>query len=170
MHLSLETKDIITFGTALYGAVLSTLAFRQSRRKEEKQVTLQCTVAVRFDEDDNPIAKMTVIEVINSGQRPVVVSDPTFRMPNGKLMFFLPAEGRKQFPKSLADGEKVSLYCHDDALGKALRAEGYSGKVRLIPQCTDQTEKQYWGEKLIFDATDPDLKPTKNPWYLRGCH
>jgi hypothetical protein len=57
MLLSLETKDVITFGTALYGAVLSTLVFRQSRKKEQKQVMLQCTVAIRFDADDNPIAK-----------------------------------------------------------------------------------------------------------------
>jgi hypothetical protein len=159
----LGLKDLMTLGIAVYGAVVSTLfatlGFRQSVKKEQKQVMLTWTLSVSFDARDNSLAQLTTIYIINRGQRPVMVDYPKFRMPNKRFMFLVPGQGYDQFPKRLEDGEKVSLDLFDEEIKKALRAAGYSGKVKLIPHCEDQEGNQYWGrEKLVFDVTDPDAK------------
>jgi len=153
MIYGLEIKDVITFGIAVYGAVVSTLAFRQSRKKERKRVRLRCRNAIR-DEDGN-FGPFKVIEIINTGQRPVIVDNPQFLAPRMHLIKTFPdAPGYDELPKQLADGEMVSVYVPYDDIRSALREFGYSGKVRLIPICVDQTREQYWGRFTRFNVTD----------------
>jgi hypothetical protein len=65
-------------------------------------------------------------------------------------MFLAGADGAKKFPKRLEDGDSVSLTIPDSEISKTLVRAGYSGNVKLRPQCTDQTERRYRGKALMF--------------------
>jgi hypothetical protein len=152
---TLEVKDIVTFVIAIYGAFLSTFNLRQALNKERRQIFVTYTPAFLAYGDGNTSTQMTSIDIVNHGYRPVVAVAPTVRMPNGENMSFVGVPDFRNFPRKLEDGESVSMMIPNDEVAKVLRANGYSGKVKLWPNCKDRTGKRYWSKKWIFDlATD----------------
>jgi hypothetical protein len=150
MVYGLESKDIITFVIALYGAGLSTFNLFDSLKKEKRRIVVSCEPTFYAYPDGNVGTQQTSIKIANHGQRAVVVNAPKLRMPNGKFMFLAGADGAKKFPKRLEDGDSVSLTIPDSEISKTLVRAGYSGNVKLRPQCTDQTERRYRGKALMF--------------------
>jgi hypothetical protein len=151
---TLETiaiKDVITFAIAVYGAALSTFNLVQSITKERRQVIINQTAAFYALPAGGVGPAMVNIDVINRGHRPVVVSAPTMQMPNGRLLVFINADGFRDFPKRLEDGETGSIRMPYHLIASSLRDAGYSGKVDLRAICIDTTGKRYWGKKYKFD-------------------
>jgi|ERR1700730_18285831 hypothetical protein len=149
---AIETKDIITFCIAVYGAGLSSFVFYQSLLKDRRRVVIkQSTAFYTYPQGLGP--PMASIEVINRGHRPVVVSAPQLQLPNKERMVLVNADGIHEFPKRLEDGESVAIRMQYDAIAESLRKAGYSGKVILRPMCSDSTGKTFRGGKWHFDIS-----------------
>src|SRR5438552_1513292 len=101
---AIETKDVITFAIAAYGAGLATFNQVQSIIKGQRQIAVGISPAFFTYADGSISSQMASIDVVNRGRRPVVVSAPTLRMPNGEFIFFTDARGYSKFPTRLEDG------------------------------------------------------------------
>jgi hypothetical protein len=154
---AIETKDIITFCIAVYGASLATFNQIQSILKDRRRITVAISPSFFTYADGSISSQMASIEVVNRGHRPAVVSAPALQMPNGKLVFFTDSDGFGNFPTRLEDGEKASISVKFRKLADALKGAGFSGKVTVRPSCKDTTNKRYWGKRWKFDA-DGDWK------------
>jgi hypothetical protein len=149
---AIETKDIITFCIAVYGAALSSFVFYRSLVRERRWIVIKQTAAFyTYPQGLGP--PMASIEVINRGHRPVVVNGPQFQLPNGQNMLLINADGMQAFPKRLEDGEKAEVRMGYDAIADSLRKAGYSGQVVLRPTCTDTTGEKFKGKKWKFDIS-----------------
>jgi hypothetical protein len=148
---SIAIKDVITFGIAAYGAVLSTFNLIQAIRKEHRKVIIKQTGAMYGPPLDH-IPLMASFEVVNVGHRPLVVRAPTVQVSNGQFMVFVNADGFKQFPKKLDDGESVEMRVQYRVIADVLKMDGFSGIVPLRTSCTDTTGKRFWGERWKLDV------------------
>jgi hypothetical protein len=143
---SIAIKDVITFGIAAYGAVLSTFNLIQAIRKERRKVVIRQMTAM-YGPPLSHIPLMASFEVVNLGHRPVVVSAPTVQVPNGRFMVFVNADGFQNFPKKLEDGESIEMRVQYQVIADGLKRDGFTGIVPLRTSCTDTTGKRFWGER-----------------------
>jgi hypothetical protein len=95
---------------------------------------------------------MACLEVVNKGHRPVVVSAPAILTPKKRKLVFFKAHGFDKFPRKLEDGESETLYVQYEEIGRALKQDGYSGVVRLLPVCSDATGNMYRGKMMKLDV------------------
>jgi hypothetical protein len=149
--IAMEVRDFLTLGVAAYGAVLSTYNLVQGLRRERRQVRITQTFAYYTYADAGLGPPMVALEIVNHGQRPVVVNAPRMRMPDGRHLALLGAEGLDEFPKNLKDGESKSVRIYCQMVAESLKEGGYRGTVRLRPICTDSTGKTFYGKTWRFD-------------------
>ncbi len=150
--MATETKDIITLVIAAYGAVLSSFNLWQASTKNRRRILLKRSIGFYTYAGGGMGSAMATFEVINQGYRPVVVDAPTIKLPSGKQMILLTADGLKDFPKRLEDGETVSLRIPFADITAALKKDGYSGTVTLWPICKDSTGNLFKGKRWRFDV------------------
>jgi hypothetical protein len=149
---AMSVKDIITLTIAAYGALLSTFVLVQSWRRNRRRVRIKARPTFLQYGDASFSSQMTEIEVVNHGSRPVVVNSPCFRLPSGKFLNFGDADGLRDFPKRLEDGEKASIRLTNQKIAKSLSAAGLTGKAIYVrPTCTDVTGNRYVGPKWKAD-------------------
>jgi hypothetical protein len=145
---SMEPKDIFTLLIALYGAGLSTYLLWRSKR----HLRVYITPDFRVYADGAISTQMVSIKVVNTGFRPVGITVPTIRLPNGKFVSFTDVDGLKSFPKRLEDGETASLSMTMRKLANSLKEAGQSGKVTIRPCCYDTAEKRWFGKRFRVDT------------------
>lgn len=148
---SLEFKDAVTLYIAAYGAILSTMAILWGIRRERRRIRVEVSPAFYAYANGELSSQMASLDVVNQGHRPTYVSAPKLRMPNKKFMTFVGADGFKDFPKRLDDGESACVRITYYEIAKSLRKAGYKGVVRLRPYCTDSTGRNHCGKRFKFD-------------------
>ena len=131
-------KDIVTFIIAAYGAILSSIVFVRSVRKERRRIKVRAIVENGW---------WVTLSVVNDGFRPVIVNAPKFELANGASLSLV-GGGYDDFPKQLGDGEEASLVEPLADLGEKIKAAGYVGNVALRPYCTDSVGNLYFGKKF----------------------
>lgn len=150
---AIELKDIVALAIASYGALLSTFNFVQIIRKEQRRLVVTIRENFISSSDGKPGRTISIsIVVVNQSQRPIVVNEPQFRLPNGR--FVVPSHvygADADFPKRLEDGETTLAAIRNADLSASLRRHRYSGKVKIRPVCVDTTGREHRGKKLLFD-------------------
>ena len=99
-------KDYVLFGLAIYAAVLSSLNWWQSRRKDRRtlRVTLKRGV-VRIGDGHSAFA---VIEAVNTGHRTISITRLTAELPNKKQIELTRSSAiflNTPLPATLGDGD-----------------------------------------------------------------
>jgi hypothetical protein len=150
--MATETKDVITLIIAAYGAVLSSFNLWQALTKDRRRILLKQSTGFYTYAGGGMGPAMATFEVINQGYRPVVVEAPIITLPSGKHMVLLTADGIRDFPKRLEDGDSVSLRVPFSDIAAALKKEGYSRTVTLYPICKDSTGNIFKGKIWRFDV------------------
>jgi hypothetical protein len=145
---SMDLKDILTLLIALYGAGLSTCILWRSNR----HLSIAIEPVFLAYPDGSVSTQGVSIKVVNVGSRPIGVTVPTIRLPNGKFLSFTDVEGLRNFPKRLEGGESAPIRTAMKKLADSVKAFGLSGKVKVRPCCYDTTGKRYLGKKFTIDT------------------
>lgn len=143
-----ETKDLVLFGLAIYGAGLSTvtiaLAFLRNRRR------LKVTCAVSYYYDPVRFLPYLQIEAVNTGTRPVTVTRINIKLPNGEYMVALPSNyddvqlrANTELPATLSDGESAKMMIALGNVREGLREQRFSGEVAVIAHVGDSAGKTH---------------------------
>ena len=147
-------KDILLTIVALYGAILSTVNFRQAVRKEHRVLAVKMSTAMPAwgSKMGNCYAR---IEATNSGHRPVTVSTLTIELPSGKRIYSIgdgfPGVSDTSLPASLSDGGSAHLLMAYKDIGHALLNSGYTGKTKITPICVDSLGTEHRGDPWEVD-------------------
>lgn len=151
----METKDLVLFVLATYGAVLSTVTVGLTFLRNRRKLRVTCTVAyymdvTRFD----PYVQ---IVAVNLGRRPVTVTSIGWTVPNGKYMLASPsvddvqARTNTPLPATLSDGESAKMMVSLAKLKAGLREANLKGDVALLPQVGDSAGSTHEGKAFILD-------------------
>ena len=149
--LSEHWAQLVTAIVAVYGAVLSTLNLLNIKKEKRRQLSIKMskgwlTIPTGLSGD------MFIIEVANPGYRPVTIGTPYIKLPDKGSLFFLMPTAEVQFPHELQEGKRCLLWVEEAEVKRSLKGKGYSGKVTLRAEVSDQTGKRYRGKKaLVFD-------------------
>lgn len=150
--MAFELKDIIAVGLGAYGALLSTFNFWQAKAKDRRQILIKQSTSFYTYVGGAMGPAMATFEIINQGHRPVVVDAPTIKLPSGEHLVFIGADGMKDFPKRLEDGNSASIRIPYTEIADSLKRNGYSKTVVLIPTCKDSIGNKFEGDKWSFDV------------------
>jgi hypothetical protein len=122
---SIGLKDIITFVIEPYGAALSSFNLYRSVLNERRSIVLKLTTDFyTYSKGLGP--PVATIEVVDRGQRPVVVKCPQLQLPNKHVMALINVANVQAFPKRLEDSETAAIRMQYDAVADCLRKLGYS--------------------------------------------
>jgi len=110
MWLSENWTDVLTAIVAIYGALLATLTYRRQNRLEQKSLRVSLSNGV-FTGDLGLGARVLIIEIVNTGKRPVTVTGAGFQTSQGNsLVVFRDASNAIPFPRELSDSQSVRVY------------------------------------------------------------
>jgi hypothetical protein len=147
-------KDVLLALLGLYGAVLSTVNYIQSVRKERRALVV--TVSTAMPTYGSTLGDcFAKIEAINPGHRAVTASTLCLELAGGQRLFSmgsaLPGISDTQLPVSLSDGQSAHLFMSYKDIGNALMSRGHTQKTKLTPICVDSLGNVYKGEPWNVD-------------------
>jgi hypothetical protein len=73
----METKDLITLGLSIVGAITGVVALWRTIRKDQRQIRVQVVPSFFAYADGSLSTQLASIEVVNDGQRTVTVKAPS---------------------------------------------------------------------------------------------
>ena len=149
---------ILTAIVAVYGAVLSTLVYRQSR--SEKRRTLTVTLkwglltygpGLGHSVSDNP---HLILTVSNPGHIPVTLRSLHIRLPNGSNAVVPPAQGEVSLPHELPAGHSSTFWVDGWEFAQAAKQHGHSGQINLRAVATDAVGIEHLSDPYEFDIAE----------------
>lgn len=164
-HLTVA-EDLVLLALALYGAILSTIIWRHSARRDAARIKMVVGTMMPAcgAQSGPPYAK---VEAINVGRRTVTVEILTLELPSGARLFTPYKTGiagleSTRLPASLDDGETARYVVSYEDIGRALRSHGLGRGTKLIPVCIDTAGRAHKGkpwqvdpDELLRMATSP---------------
>ncbi|KQV08910.1 hypothetical protein [Devosia sp. Root105] len=134
-------KDVLLALLAVYGAVLSTINWRNAARKDQRLVKVNMGTAMLTYTDGTLGAPFAQIEATNVGHRAVTISSLYIGFPDNKKMVVTSndAFGKPdtRLPVELKDGSTAVLYMPYADIADTLHRAGLTGKVVLTPIAAD---------------------------------
>jgi hypothetical protein len=152
------TKELILFGLAIYGAVLSTWNLIKAIRKDRRAVRV--TADSRIPAANGQAgATWAHIEATNVGQRPVTITVITLELEGGGRLFNMhnanhPGMEDTALPITLTDGQTARLHQAYANIGQALMSKGLTGKSKITPICEDTAGGIHRGKAWHVDARE----------------
>jgi len=144
---------------AWYGAIVSTAlgalqVYRFLVEQKEKKIRVKVKLKLGFMKQ-GPTQSETLlfISAVNVGNRPVTLSFPQIRLPDGKYYMRIPdgSESDATFPHELLPGRMCQAWRAIRKMAEDFKDEGYSGKVKIIGEFRDAADNSYKSEPTDFD-------------------
>jgi hypothetical protein len=156
-HLT-AAKDLVLLALALYGAILSTINWRHSARRDAAQIKVVIG-PMRPTEGPQPGPPYARVEAINVGQRTVMIDILTLELPSGGRMFTPYMSGiagleSTRLPASLDEGETARYIVSYEEIGRALRSHGLGRGTKLTPVCIDAAGRVTKGKPWEIDPDE----------------
>lgn len=151
-------KDVVLFVLAIYAAILSTINFIQSHRRDRRslKVTMNTVMPTYGPNLGPPYAQL---QAVNAGHRPVTVTVLTFQLPNGKWLMpmwrdVLPGTPDSDFPINLGQGDAARRTFSYKEVADGLLSNGLEGALKLRPVCQDSLGQLYHGKPMKVDPKE----------------
>lgn len=144
--------QIVTAVIAIYGAIFSTITFFQNRKDKKKNLKIKFSNGfLTYDVGLSEL--MLFITVYNIGGKSLLINSPRIVLSDGKSFVFPNPQSDVKFPHKLEEGAKCEVWTEMKALAKELYKNGYKGKIRLMADVSDGTDKKYKTKKAwIFNV------------------
>lgn len=154
-----SAKDVALFILAVYGAALSTFNWRQSLKKDSRQITVTASSAMPTYAGGSVGAPYAKVEAINTGQRVVTIKTLTFELPTGGRLYSMHQSGfpgmpDTQLPATLNDGQAAFMMMSYAEIGEALISAGKMSEINLTPVCVNSADNVYRGSPWKVDPKE----------------
>ncbi|QOF71431.1 hypothetical protein IG197_27415 [Aminobacter sp. SR38] len=152
-------KDILLFGIAAYGALLSTFNWRQAKDRDRRKVLVKAGTTMLTYTNGQLGAPFARIEGINVGHRPVTITTLAFELPNKARLVAtsldnLTGMDDTRLPAKLSDGESARLHMSYADIAGSLSRAGHTGKVKIFPVADDSAGTSYRGDVWVVDIEE----------------
>jgi hypothetical protein len=149
----MDWTEILTTIVAVYGAVLATYTLIAQLRENRSKVNVKISTGfLAFAEDTSDA--MVFLSASNPGQKEVTLSSWGFVLPNKKQLFVPYPQSNVTFPYDLLPSKSCQIWIEAREIARALKSEGFSGKVKLVGFYRDQLDRTYRSKPYKFDVDD----------------
>ena len=134
---------------ALWGAILSTYILLSDFQKNIKKI--QVNIYHGFI-SGVPVESSVVLtlEAINLGYRNVILAAMGFILPDNQKIVLVQPKSNVQFPYTLSESEKCSVWKETKEFSQELKAHGYSGEIKLVGYYENSIGKIFKSKKFDF--------------------
>lgn len=144
-------KDIVLAVLAVYGAILSTINFRQASLKDKRRVQVKLSTGIPTFDNGSIGNAYFKIEAVNIGHRSVTMTSLSFLV-KGRHMAPIQddkfeASQNSIFPTKLADGESAQILMAYRDVGESLIAQFGRDEIEITPFCEESTGNKYIGKQ-----------------------
>lgn len=143
---NINWTQIIVAIVAVYGAILSTITFLYNQKEKIRNLNVVFSNGSIINSSDLGDI-MLFITVLNSGSKSAIINVPRIILPDRKTIVFPNPQSNIRFPYKLEEGSKCMIWTDMKGLAKQLCANGYKGKIKLMADVEDGTEKKYVTKK-----------------------
>jgi len=159
-------KDIVTIIVAVYGAILSTYNFLVERRKHRPSVNVKISQGFLSSGAGDVSDLMLFLSASNPGEKAVTLASHGFELPNKKNLVFPRAQSDVTFPCELLPEKGCQVWMPVLDVARALRSEGFSGKVKLVGFYRDQVGRTHRSKPYEFNVDEwiDRIGPLLEPW------
>ncbi len=141
---------IVAAIVALYGAILSTITYRASRR--DKRRVIGARLSYGFLTFGPKLSDPhLLLHASNPGQVPVTLRSAVVVLPDKWQAIVPPGQGESRLPLELAPGAGCTFWLDAREIAGALRQRGYAGKVRIHCEFGDATGENHRSKPFKFD-------------------
>jgi hypothetical protein len=138
----------LTDWIAAYGALLSTIlaVLGGVRWFLEKRPRIQVTSKLGFmtaPGQSGTSDYLIYFEAANIGERPVTLSIPYLRLPDGRNLWMPKVQRLVPFPHDLLPGKKCMVWEELRGLARGLSEEGFSGEIMVVCMFDDAVGNSY---------------------------
>lgn len=151
---SFSISELITALVALYGAILSTIAFIRQNRDRKPRVKVTMSLGLVFHQLQGSSGTQLIVEAANSGQVNITIGSWSIRYPGKKKLFDQLALVSPQLPAELSPGQKVTICMEYARLRNSLLKHGYSRKVKVRGEVADGLGNRYLSKPTVVNLTD----------------
>jgi hypothetical protein len=151
---SFSISELITALVALYGAILSTIAFIRQNRDRKPRVKVTMSLGLVFHQLQGSSGTQLIVEAANSGQVNITIGSWSIRYPGKKKLFDQLALVSPQLPAELSPGQKVTICMEYARLRNSLLKHGYSRKVKVRGEVVDGLGNRYLSKPTVVNLTD----------------
>ena len=146
----------ITTIVAVYGAILSTISigihiFTQLISNRPK-VKVKIYIGFVADPLSGKTPPVLFISALNPGQKVVTLSSAGLVLPDKNQLVLPNPYTNVTLPHELLPGKSCHIWIETKEIAKVLKANGFSGKVRLVGFYRDQIDKTYKSKPYRFDV------------------
>ena len=152
-------KDVVLFGLAIYGALLSTFNWRQAAQKNKRSINVSISTAMPTYANGTIGQCFAKVEAVNDGHRTVTVSTLTLELESGGRFFpttsnAFPGIPDSPLPAILSDGQTAHLFLSYQQIADALINNGHRQKTKVRPVCVDTVGGVYKGKPWEVDPVE----------------
>lgn len=139
----MDVISLVTLIIALWGAILATYQFIESRKEKQRTATL--TLKQGFVPTMNSqLEPMLILTVANPGNRTLTINKPILELPDKSILVFHPTGSTaRQYPFELLEGKNCMIWIEIAEVAKALKEKGFSGKVKIRGIVTDAVGNKF---------------------------
>lgn len=153
MHAWQIVTSVIVAIIAVYGAVLSTINFLKKRSDLRPHVSISIYSGL-IPLKDGKSEPNLVVEAVNNGFKKVILQPPKLILPDMHQYIFPISSHMSRYPCHLNEGETCIVARKLSSIASDLIAAGYSGKITVLAQATDNMNNRYSAKKpfkLLID-------------------
>jgi hypothetical protein len=147
---SLPWTTIVTAAVAIYGAALSTYNLIVNHREKSRRVKVRISWGF-LTYGPQLSSTMLFITVANPGTRPVTLTSVGLLLPDGKQMFFPPADANQSLPFDLTEGKSFQAWAPMKGIALELRRIGFSERAKVVGFCLDTLDVRHTSKTFKFD-------------------
>jgi hypothetical protein len=135
-------KDFLLFFIAIWGAVLATIQWIQSRKDMTRKLAVSVSLQT-IEGDNRKHERFVQVSVLNEGTRPVTIQAIGLESQLGKKLPYFHSELNVDLPKVLLDGEIVGHLFPSSEINQFIAADWGIENCNLRGFCVDASNKQF---------------------------
>lgn len=154
--LKANSLTLITAAVAVYGAVLATLNYRQSRADKRRRLAVRLSwgfLTYGPGMGTQLSDQKCLITISNPGHAPATLR--SVHISGGRMSIPVPPEcGEKRLPHEIPPGQGCTFWVGAADMARALASKGLKGKIKLRGVAADGTDEQFFSKPFTFDVDE----------------
>ena len=149
----MDWPSIVTALVAVYGAIASTYSLLIRHMEKATRIRVDIKLGFVSFPSGHTSEPMLFLSAANSGGKRVTLASQGFLLPQkrGRLISANPFRS-VDFPHELAPGKSCEIWLAARGIAEQLRANGFSGSVKLVGFYRDQVGNEYTSKPYKFET------------------
>lgn len=146
--------DVIPLGIAVLSLLISAVVAYAHLKSSGEHLKILLKRDLFFNKNTNSEEWFYILEVFNSGKKPLTISSWALKLPNDKNLNFPSNNVSSQLPCELSGNRSCSFRIPADLMVWSIVKNECPDILFIVPQVMTESGKIFTGQKLEFEVAD----------------